>query len=54
MSKSSAITLFGRNTAVHADQPTVSDQEQALTSRLCSHFMFGFNRLPVRAIGRSQ
>lgn len=54
MSKSSAITPFGRNAAVHADQPTISDQEHTLNSRLRSHFVFGFNRLPVRAIGRSQ
>ncbi|MEU9988153.1 hypothetical protein ACFZCP_28735 [Streptomyces sp. NPDC007971] len=54
MSKSSAITPFGRNAAVYADQPTISDQEHTLTSRLRSNFMFGFNRLPVRAIGRSQ
>ncbi|MFD4933339.1 hypothetical protein [Streptomyces virginiae] len=54
MSKSSAITLFGQNAAVYADQPTISDQEQTLISRLRSHFMFGFNRLAVRAIGRFQ
>lgn len=54
MSRSSAITLFGRNAAVYAGQPTISDQEQTLTTRRRSHFMFGFNRSTVRAIGRSQ